>query len=336
MYKRAILAMFLASALLILIVPMPQVSAITGEYDGTEDELVVLYHFNNNTNDEGPFNILVTKYGGSYVTGQFEEGLEFDGIDDNALIFMNFTLTPPLSFSFWIKPYDTSTIKDQYIASRQDSFNVYHNQDDLTFEYRKNIGSWVTNTISNILDQDQWQKFSFEISSNTEFLTIWKNEVEIFNTALTGAWQPDVNNIYLGSYWGNTSYYDGAIDELASWNTSYTPLLPSPPPFANGNITYTYNNWTYENNTWYYNNVEINLYYCDISNCYILYYNYVYYSYNISSHQWEEFLPSDSDDGGGAVSGGVVVWWNLPWWWFVIIIIIFIIPIYLMLWRMKK
>jgi len=208
------------------------------------ENLLIHYKFDGDTNDSSGNNYNGTPIGGAYTVDRFgneNSAFYFDGIDDYIDLLNISELKPdlPVSFSFWIK-YNSTDFMDQEVfdTSFEDdkSSGIWFNSQSSTGKYSVSFGNNTSNfTSSNrrtfvseqIIEVTNWHHIAIVIQSIDDI------KIYIDCEDLGGVYSGSAQNLNYSSTPGsigrhdrNTSlpanYFNGILDDFRYWNKSLT------------------------------------------------------------------------------------------------------------------
>ncbi len=207
-------------------------------YSFYDNDLVLMYNFDNISalGENDTYSVDVSRYGNngtwgnsttgniSYVTGKYNNGIEFDGIDDyvDTGVDLSWSNVSNFSMAVWIKP-NTVTGGHSILGKPPTlyEYTLYQTDQQVEFIYWTSTG---TNAIkldssTNVLSVGQWTHAV--VTYNGSLATLYLNGVEDINAISTGEFHDRANNMQIGTaYNGGANYFNGTIDEVRIWNRS--------------------------------------------------------------------------------------------------------------------
>ena len=201
--------------------------------------VVGLYHFDGNANDDSGNSNDGINNGATSVTGKVGSGAySFDGVDDYILTSNTFNLDSSYSISFWMKPsvtFDGNSVGDNFLFQSSGDvfkFNGFASlkmQSDTPnngkFEFIFYDGGSYPSvaTSQNVWNAGIWYFISTVFDDANNVMSIYVNGV-LSNqiTGVTGNPSEINHELYIGSSAINDKNFNGTIDELIIYNKALT------------------------------------------------------------------------------------------------------------------
>lgn len=199
-----------------------------------QNNLVGLWHMNNNWLDSSGYSNDGTAYGAVFTTEAKlgSHAGSFDGVDDYVSVPSTsgdeLDLRSDMSVTAWIKWEGPSDPPDVYYPriiekDYQTSYMFSLRPDDAT-----RLSVWLQNserasTPSGSVSLNEWHYVAFTFNDISNEVKIYIDGAERGSGSYTGSISGNANNIYIGRYPGSAvAYFNGTIDEAAIWNRSLT------------------------------------------------------------------------------------------------------------------
>jgi len=185
---------------------------------------LALYHLNETTanavDSSVNSNNAVNNGANQNVAGVYSNGIEFDGVNDYLDITADLGDPTEMTIEFWFKKPNINSGAD-YLLDARNNGNWWFLQDYST-------GTNCSDTNGNICFNGLVEIPSTLLSNNTWYhvaLTANTTETKIYldgNLIDTGAaFNPDLGaNVYIGTRFSVTGHFQGAMDEIAIWDTT--------------------------------------------------------------------------------------------------------------------
>ena len=197
-----------------------------------EEGMVGLWHLDESSGTNAPDTsgedhngTLINMEDGDWITGKFNNGLQFDGINEyvNLGDIANFERNEEFSFEFWFKTSTTSidVLLDRYGTAK--GWTIYLEEGKIVVSFAHDETQFVKKETTNVYNNNNWHHLAvtYDGSSAASGIIIYVDgevaSTTTLNDLLTDNMQNNDVNCSLGSR-GNTLYYDGMLDEVVIYN----------------------------------------------------------------------------------------------------------------------
>lgn len=196
---------------------------LTGLLVGT-DYHVQVFEYNGTTGSEN-YNINTATVNPTNIVNIIPPGLSgmyFDGVDDYVRIGHSsaFDINPAIGVTYeaWVKLDDNfngGTILRKIQANAEDKIvHIYNDGTVFFYLWSGGPGSVISLTSNSQVLPNEWTHITCTFDGANDEAKIYLNGVEDASITTTLNPQNGTSDLFIGSFAGNTSYFDGQIDEL--------------------------------------------------------------------------------------------------------------------------